>query len=342
MPVVPAMVEGLVPDELIVRWGKGAPLGDVEGFLAYLLETDGMGDTLAGAEHPGPSMEALVGDNFCILTPSPDLWSMILAEELAARLARAQSGVIADSKGRLLASADEEDSRPWAALEAVGVMSLFRPRPKSVPDMNSHPLIPLEDCKISGVHFNEEQECVLDVYFDYWARPCAFLVESGQDPVPLYRPMYRYRQALFGQSELCRVTVKGAPTSRIYGALGVRGYKIDQHRVDRHNTWSIKAQGSALSLRIRTDDAWLTRSVPLWYQCDPLLLAAPADREFTVDDLLHRKEEHWDITDAIWGQEWYVAAHTDGTLNPFGRIYRADPTAALLDLPGLKPKSGGD
>lgn len=336
MPVVPAAVEGLVPDRLTVRWGKGAPVEDVEGFLAYLLESDGF--SKAPADAPGPRLEAEVGDDFCRFTPDPDLWSMILAEEMAVRLARCQSGDITDGKGRLLASAESESSRPWGALESVGVMSLFRPRPPESPDMHSHPLIPLEDCKVSGVNFNEEQECVLDVYFDYWARPCAFLVEESQDAVLVYRPMYRYRQAIFGQSDLCKVTVKAPPTSRIYGALGVRGYKVGRHRVDSHYNWFLRAQDGAFSLRTQTDEAWLTRSLPLWYSGDRLLLSGSTDRDFTADDLLHRKEQHWDIVDSVWNQEWYVAANADGSLNPFGRIYKADATAALLDLPGLKPK----
>lgn len=336
MPVVPATVDALVPDQLVVRWGKDAPLDDVETFLTYLLEADGLGQALE--TNHGPMLEAEVGDDYCIFTPEPDLWSMIVTEELAARLARCQGGDVHDGFGRLLASADAEDSHPWAALESVGVSSIFRPRPKSAPEMNSHPLIPLEDCKISGVSFTEDNECILDVYFDYWARPCAFLVEEGQEDVLLYRPMYRFRQAIFGESDLCKVTITAQPQSRIYGALGVRGYKVHTHKVDRRNTWSIKGQDTNFALRIRTDDAWLTRSVPLWYRSDPLVLAVPTDQSFTADDLLQRKEQHWDIIDSIWGQEWYVAAHADGTLNPFGRIYSADPTAALLDLPGLKAK----
>ncbi|HYG58920.1 MAG TPA: hypothetical protein VD902_12750 [Symbiobacteriaceae bacterium] len=336
MPVVPATVDGMVPDHLMVRWAKDAPLDDVESFLTYLLETDGLG--LALESNVGPLLEAEVGDDYCLLTPEPDLWSMILAEELAVRLARCQGGEIFDGFGRLLAAADSEESRPWSALEAVGVMSLFRPRQGNLPEMNSHPLIPMEDCKVSGFSFNEEEECILDVYFDYWARPCAFLVEEGQEDVLLYRPMYRFRQAIFGPSELCTLTVKAPPKSRIYGALGVRGYKITQHKVDRRNTWSMKAQGTGFSLRVRTSDAWLTRSVPLWYRSDPLILSVPTDTSFTVEDLLRRKEQHWDIVDSTWGQEWYVAANADGSLNPFGRIYTADPTAALLDLPGLKAK----
>ncbi|HLN60033.1 MAG TPA: hypothetical protein VK464_00680 [Symbiobacteriaceae bacterium] len=337
MPVVPATVEALVPDSLVVSWGKNAPLGDVEGFLTYLLDADGLGQAVEAPA--GPSIEVDLDDTYCVLSPAPDLWSMIITEELAVRLARCQGGNVADGRGRALAFADAEDSQPWGALESVGVMSLFRPRPPEVPDMNSHPLIPLEDCKISGVHFNEEQEAVLDLYFDYWARPCAFLTEEGQEDVLLYRPMYRFRQAIFGASDLCKVQIKGPPQSRIYGALGVRGYKVAQHRVDRRNIWSIKGQGQEFSFRCQTEEAWLTRSVPLWYQCDPLLLGTPTDRDFEVNELLRRKEQHWDIVDAIYSQEWYVAAHADGTLNPFGRIYSADPTAALLDLPGLKPKS---
>jgi hypothetical protein len=334
--VVPAAVEGLVADRLTVRWGKGAPVEDVEGFLAYLLESDGF--SKAPEDAPGPRLEAEVGDDYCRFVPDPDLWSMILAEEMAVRLARCQAGEIVDGKGIVLAAAESEGSRPWAALESVGVMSLFRPRPSESPDAHSHPLIPLEDCKVSGVSFNEEQECVLDVYFDYWARPCAFLVEDEQDSVLVYRPMYRFRQAIFGRSDLCKVTVKGPPTSRVYGALGVRGYKIGRHRVDSRYTWSLRAQDGAFSLRTQTDEAWLTRSLPLWYGGDRLLLGGSTDRDFSTDDLLHRKEQHWDIVDSVWGQEWYVAANTDGTLNPFGRIYKADATAALLDLPGLKPK----
>ncbi len=337
MPIVPATLETLAPDRLTVRWEKGAPLRDAEGFLIYLLESDGLGEALMG--NPlAPSLQAEVGEEHITLIPDPDLWSMILAEEVAVRLARCQSGTILDGNGTVLAAHDQEESRPWAALEAVGVMSLFRPRPSGAPDAHSHPLIPLEDCKISGLSFNEEQECVLDVYFDYWARPCAFLAEGDQEPVLLYRPMYRYRQALFGPSELCKVTIKAPPRSRIYGAVGVRGYKVESHRVDRQMTWAIKAQDGDFSLRIRTEEAWLTRSQPLWHRGDPLLLPAPMDRDFTADDLLDRKEQHWDITDSVWGQEWYVAAHADGELNPLGRIYTADPTAALLDLPGLKPK----
>lgn len=336
MPVVPATVQALAPDSLMVRWGADAPVDDVEAFLTFLLEADGLS---AAMEAPtGPSLEAEVGDDYCLFTPESDLWSMIVVEEMAIRLARCQGGEILDGRGRLLASSDSEESRPWAAMESVGVMSLLRPRPATVPEMNSHPLIPLEDCKISGVHFNEDRECILDVYFDYWARPCAFLVEDGQEDVLLYRPMYRFRQAIFGASDLCTITVKGAPESRIYGALGVKGYKVGKHRVDRRHTWSIKGQNNAFSVRTRTEDAWLTRSVPLWYRNDPLLISTPTDRDFTADDLLRRKEQHWDIVDSVWNQEWYVAANDDGSLNPFGRIYTADPTAALLDLPGLKPK----
>jgi hypothetical protein len=320
----------------MVRWGKDAPLEDVEAFLTYLLETDGLAPATETTH--GPMLEAEVGDDYCIFTPEPDLWSMIVSEELAIRLARCQNGEIQDGMGRLLASASSEESQPWMALESVGVTSMFRPRPKSAPEMNSHPLIPLEDCKIGGITFTEDHECILDVYFDYWARPCAFLVEEGQEDVLLYRPMYRFRQAIFGQSDLCKVTIQAQPTSRIYGALGVRGYKIQQHKVDRRSTWSIKGQGTGFSLRIRTSEAWLTRSAPLWHRIDPLVLAVPTDRDFTADDLLQRKEQHWDIVDSVWGQEWYVAAHADGSLNPFGRIYSADPTAALLDLPGLKAK----
>lgn len=336
MPVVPATVEALVSDDLIIRWGKDATLVDVEGFLAYLMEEDGLGAVLNGSS--GPGIDAMVAEDHCLLSPAPDLWSLIMAEEIAVRLARCQYGEIFDSNGQFLASAREEESRPWAALESVGVMSLFRPRPADMPDRYAHPLIPLEDCKIGGVRFSEDRECMLDIYFDYWARPCAFLVEEGEEPVLLYRPMYRYRQAIFGPSELCALQIRAAPQSRIYGALGVRGYKIAKHRVDKKYTWSIKAQGDAFSLRTRTDEAWLTRSLPLWYQADPLVAGTPTDREFSIDELLQRKEQHWDIVDSIWGQEWYVAAHEDGSLNPFGRIYKADATAALLDLPGLKPK----
>lgn len=336
MPVVPATVETLVPDQLTVRWGKKAPLDDVEGFLTYLLESDGLGDTLKSGG--GPAMEVHVSDHDCTFLPSSDLWSMILAEELAVRLTRAQGGEVVDGAGTQIAVADAEESRPWAALEAVGVMSLFRPRPPDAPDAHAHPLIPLDDCKVSGVDFSDEQECVLDLYFDYWARPCAFLTEKDEEPVLLYRPMYRYRQAIFGPSDRCRVMLRSPPTSRIYGALGVRGYRIAKHSVDPEGLWSIGGQGMAFGLRIRTDDAWLTRSVPLWVRTDPLMLAGLSSREFTVDELLHRKEQHWDITDAQWDQEWYVAANEDGTLNPLGRIYKADPTTALLDLPGLKPK----
>jgi hypothetical protein len=321
----------------MVRWGQTAPLDDVEGFLTYLLEADGLSPGPENAA--GPSLEAEVGDDYCTLLPAGDLWSMIVAEELAMRLARCQGGEVLDGGGRVLAMADSEESRPWGALESVGVMSLFRPRPESVPDASSHPLIPLEDCKVSGVHFTEDGEAVLDLYFDYWARPCAFLTEDDQEDILLYRPMYRFRQALFGRSDLCSVTIKEPPQSRIYGALGVRGYKIAKHRVDRRHTWSIKGQGTGFSFRTRTEEAWLSRSVPLWYRGDPVLLAMPTESdEFDVDALLRRKEQHWDIVDAVWGQEWYVAAHADGSLNPFGRIYSADPTAALLDLPGLKPK----
>jgi hypothetical protein len=336
VPVVPATVEALVPDSLVIHWGENAPLVDVEGFLTYLLDVDGLG---AAVEAPlGPSIEVEIDDTFCVLSPAPDLWSMILAEELAVRLARCQGGDVTDGTGRQLAIADAEESHPWGALESVGVMSIFRPRPPGVPDMNSHPLIPLEDCKISGVHFNEEQEVVLDLYFDYWARPCAFLTEEGQEDVLLYRPMYRFRQAIFGASDLCQIQIKAPPQSRIYGALGVRGYKVSQHKVDRRGIWSVKAQDKEFSLRTRTEEAWLTRSVPLWTRHDPVLLSTPTDKDFEVDELLKRKEQHWDIVDAIYGQEWYVAAHADGSLNPFGRIYSADATAALLDLPGLKPK----
>lgn len=335
MPVVPATVEALVPDRLVIRWGPNAPLDDVEGFLTLLLDNDG----LSRAEDTpyGPSLEAEVGDDYCELTPEADLWSMIVAEELAIRLVRSQGGEVFDGAGRLLASAHTEESHPWAALESVGVMSLFRPRPQAAPDAHAHPLIPLEDCKVAGIHFTDEGESVLDLYFDYWARPCAFLVEDQQESVLLYRPMYRYRQAIFGPSELCSIAIKEPPQSRIYGALGVRGYKITQHKVDKRHTWSIKAQDKGFSFRTRTEEAWLSRSVPLWYHCDPMLLNVPGDQEFNLDDLLHRKEQHWDIVDSVWGQEWYVAAHADGSLNPFGRIYSADPTAALLDLPGLKP-----
>jgi hypothetical protein len=337
MPVVPAAVETLVPDLLTVRWAKGAPLSDVEGFLTFLLEADGLGEVMQGA--PGPGITVDVGKDVCYFQPETDIWSMILAEELAARLARCQSGEILDGAGIVLAAFDSEESRPWAALESVGIMSLFRPRPAEAPDAHSHPLIPLDDCKVSGVRFNEERECILDVYFDYWARPCAFLVEEADESILLYRPMYRHRQAIFGPSDLCTVTMRAPPESRIYGALGVRGYKIDAHRVDDKSTWTIKGQRKAFSLKTCTEEAWLTRTLPVWCRADPVLLSAPTDREFTVDDLLHRKEQHWDIIDAFWGQEWYVAAHEDGTLNPFGRIYRADPTAALLDLPGIKPKT---
>lgn len=337
MPVVPATVETLVPDQLTVRWATGAPLEDVEGFLAYLLETDGLG-ALMGATQ-GSSIAADVGNDYCHFAPARDLWSMILVEELAARLARFQFGEVIDSSGHLLAAADQEGSRPWAALEAVGVMSLFRPRPVEVPDMHAHPLIPLDDCKVSGVTYTEEQECALDLYFDYWARPCAFLVEEGEEAVLLYRPMYRYRQVLFGPSDLFSLTMRGAPRSAIYGALGVRGYKIDHHRVDERGTWSIRGQGKGFALRVRTTEAWMTRSLPVWNRCDPILLGAATDRTFTVEDLLHRKEQHWNIVDTLWGQEWYVAAHEDGSLNPFGCIYRADPISPLLDLPGLKPKT---
>jgi len=337
VPVVPATVDALATDQLMVRWGKNAPLDDVEQFLIFLMESDGLGDALTTPS--SLSLEAEVGDDYCLFTPGSDIWSMILAEEMAVRLVRCQGGEVLDGKDRVLAAVDSEESRPWAALESIGIMSLFRPRPKNVPDMNSHPLIPLEDCKITGISFTEDRECVVDVYFDYWARPCAFLVEEGQEPVLLYRPMYRHRQAIFGPSDICSVTIKAAPESRIYGALGVRGYKIATHKVDRRHTWSMKAQGTAFSLRTRTDEAWLTRSVPLWFRTDPLVLATPTDREFSADDLLDRKEQHWDIVDSVFGQEWYVAANSDGTLNPFGRIYTADPTAALLDLPGLKPKT---
>jgi hypothetical protein len=336
VPVVPATVEALVPDQLLIRWGQDAPLDDVEAFLTLLLEADGLGPS--PDDVAGPSLEAEVGDDYCSLLPAGDLWSMIVAEELAIRLARCQGGQILDGQGRVLARADSEDSHPWAALESVGVMSLFRPRPESLPEMNSHPLIPLEDCKVSGVHFTEDGEAVLDLYFDYWARPCAFLVEDEQEDILLYRPMYRFRQAVFGRSDLCSVTIKAPPQSRIYGALGVRGYKVNQHKVDRRHTWSIKGQDTGFSFRTRTDEAWLTRSVPLWYRGDPVQLTMPTDTDFDADALLRRKEQHWDIVDSVWGQEWYVAAHTDGSLNPFGRIYSADPTAALLDLPGLKPK----
>lgn len=338
MPVVPAMVESLVSDQLVVNWGKGAPVGDVEGFLTYLLESDGLGDLTTSGHLEGPAMEVEVADDHCTITPTSDLWSMILAEEIAVRLARSQGGEITDGKNRVLAQVDSEESRPWAALESVGVMSLFRPRPTGVPEMHSHPLIPLDDCKISGLTFNEEQECVLDVYFDYWARPCAFLVEEGQESILLYRPMYRFRQAIFGPSELCKVAIKEPPKSRIYGALGVKGYKVNTHKVDSRKIWSVKAQDGGFALRTKTDEAWLTRSVPVWYRGDTLLLSALTDKDFTVDELLQRKEQHWDITDSVFGQEWYVAANEDGTLNPYGRIYRADPTTPLLDLPGLKPK----
>lgn len=338
MPVVPATVQSLVSDTLVIRWAKGAPIGDVEGFLTYLLDSSGFGERILGQR--SPYLEAEVGDGYCELSPGPDLWSMVLAEEVAAQLARGQSGEVLDGNGRVLATVSEEDSHPWAALEAAGVISLFRPRPPDVPDMNAHPLIPLDDCKISGVSFNEEQECVLDVYFDYWARPCAFLVEDDQESVLLYRPMYRFRQALLATPGLCKLTVTAPPTSRVYGALGVKGYKVDRHKVDKRYTWSIKGQGQAFSLRIRTEEAWLTRSLPVWYVGDRLLLGPHTDHDFTTDELLHRKEQHWDMVDSVWGQEWYVAAKDDGTLNPFGRIYKADPTSALLDLPGLKPKEG--
>jgi hypothetical protein len=336
MPVVSATLDGLVSDQLTVRWRKGAPLGDVEGFLVYLLEQDGLGDAMEGDY--GPRLEAEVGDGFCHLTPSADLWSMILAEELAIRLVRCQHGAVVDGDNRLVAAADEEDSRPWRALEAVGVISQFRPRPKTATDKYSHPLIPLDDCKISGVSFNEERECVIDVYFDYWARPCAFLVDPGEEPILLYRPMYRFREAIFGRPDPCSVTMKAPPQSRIYGAVGVKGYKIDTHRVDKRHIWTMKGQNNAFSLRVKSEDAWLTRSWPLWYRGDRLLLGALHDGGLTAEDLLQRKEQHWDIVDSAWGQEWYVAAHEDGSLNPFGRIYRADSTAALLDLPGLKPE----
>jgi hypothetical protein len=337
MPVVPAAVEGLVPDLLSVRWAKNAPLSDVEGFLAFLLETDGLGEVLQGSKGPGLAVE--VGEDYCHFDPEPDLWSLILAEELAVRLARCQGGQILDGAGKVLAATESEESHPWSALEAVGVMSLFRPRPREAPDLYSHPLIPLDDCKVSGVHYNEERECILDVYFDYWARPCAFLVDEGEEPVLLYRPMYRFRQATFGPAEVCSVTMRAPPMSRVYGALGVRAYKIDHHRVDEKSTWSIRGQGKAFQLKARTEEAYLSRSLPLWHKGDPMLLSAPAEHDFTVDDLLHRKEQHWDIIDSFWGQEWYVSANEDGTLNPFGRIYRADPMAALLDLPGLKPRT---
>lgn len=337
MPIVPATVEALVPDGLSIYWDKGAPLEDVEGFLLYLLETDGFGGGVQ--DGAGPRLEAEVGDGYCHLLPGLDLWSMVLAEELAIRLARRQGGEITNGAGVVLATVDAEDSRPWAALESVGIMSLFRPRPPDSPELHSHPLIPLDDCKVSGVRFTEERECVLDLYFDYWARPCAFLVEAGEESVLLYRPMYRYRQAIFGHSDLCKLMVKEPPKSRIYGAMGVCGYKIQEHKVDQKHTWTVRGQGGAFGLRTRTQEAWLTRSSPLWYRGDPLALDRPSDREFTVSELLNRKEQHWDIVDAVWEQEWYVAANADGTLNPFGRIYKADPTAALLDLPGLKPKS---
>ncbi|MGE5675728.1 MAG: hypothetical protein ACM3XM_17905, partial [Mycobacterium leprae] len=196
-----------------------------------------------------------------------------------------------------------------------------------------------EDCKLAGVSFNEEREALLDIYFDYWARPCSFLVDGTKPPVLLYRPMYRFRQAFFGASNYCRVTMKAPPTSRIYGALGVRGYRIEQHRVDRRHTWTLRGQKGAFQFRTRTEEAWLTRSIPLWYRADLLLLGAPTDFDGGVEELLQRKEQHWDMTDAIWGQEWYVAANTDGTLNPLGRIYSADAISALLDLPPLTPKT---
>src|SRR4051794_15736562 len=115
MPVVPAAVETLVPDLLTVRWAKGAPLGDVEGFLSFLLEADGLGEVLRGA--PGPGLTVEVGKDVCYFQPESDIWSMILAEELAARLARCQSGEILDGSGIVLAAVDSEESRPWSALE---------------------------------------------------------------------------------------------------------------------------------------------------------------------------------------------------------------------------------
>lgn len=336
MPVVPAMVEGLEPDRLVVRWAKGAPVQDVEGFLTHLLTLDGLGEARLGLR--SPSLDAELEEGACSLIPGNDLWSMCLAEEMAIRLARAQGGEIQDGHGRPLVVAGTEESQPWLALEAVGLHSLFRPRPLDAPDLYSHPMIPLDDCKIAGIAFNQDLDCVLDLYFDYGARPCAFLTEEAEEPVLLYRPMYRFRQAILGMDEVLRLTVKGPPESRIYGALDATGYKVDGQRMGKDGVWSFKAQEGAFQLRIRLADAYLTRAVPLWYRPDHLFLAMPTKRNWTLEELVPRKEQHWDIVDAVWEQDWLVPAHTDGTLNPFGRIYKAELTVPLLDMPRLHPK----
>jgi hypothetical protein len=336
MPVVPALVDGLEPDRLVVRWGKGAPVADVEGFLTHLLTLDGLGEARLGEQ--SPSLDAELEEQACSLLPGPDLWSMCLAEEMATRLARVQSGEIRDGRGDLLVTAESQESSPWKAMEAVGLPSLFRPRPQMSPDLFSHPLIPLDDCKISGLSFNQDLDLVLDLYFDYAARPCAFLTDDTEEPILLYRPMYRHRQVILGVDEVVRMTVKGPPVSRVYGALDVMAYKVDGQRLGKDGIWSIKAQEGALQIRVRLSDAYLTRSVPLWYRADPLFLSMPTDRSFTLDDLVPRKEQHWDIVDAIWGQDWFVPAHPDGTINPYGRIYKAEQTVPLLDMPPLRPK----
>jgi hypothetical protein len=336
MPVVPALVEGLEPERLVVRWGKGAPVQDVEGFLTHLLTLDGLGEARLGLL--SPSLDAELEEGACSLLPGADLWSMCLAEEMAIRLARAQAGEISDGQGNVLATAETEESQPWLPLEAVGVPSLFRPRPADAPDLYSHPLIPLDDCKIAGIGFNQDLDCVLGLYFDYGARPCAFLTEDGEEPVLLYRPMYRYRQAILGIDEVLRITVKGPPESRVYGALDATGYKVDGQRVGKDGIWTFKAQEGAFQLRIRIADAYLTRAIPLWKSIDDLLLSIPTTRSWALEELISRKEQHWDIVDSVWEQDWFVPAHPDGTLNPYGRIYKAELIVPLLDMPRLRPK----
>jgi hypothetical protein len=138
--------------------------------------------------------------------------------------------------------------------------------------------------------------------------------------------------------QVLRLTVKEPPESRVYGALDATGYKVDGQRLGKDGVWTFKAQEGAFQLRIRLTDAYLTRSVPLWCPVDHLFLAMPTKRTWALEELIPRKEQHWDIVDAIWEQDWFVPAHPDGSLNPFGRIYKSELTVPLLDMPRLQPK----